>query len=218
MAVAFDAGNGTFKSGSPSSPQTLALTCGASATILVVFVDVDSGGSTTGVTYNGVAMTQSGTGTTLNSREASTWYLLNPDTGSSFNVSAAYSGSPANLFIGAISFTGAGGVSGRATAEAVNNLITVDVSSNVGDMVCDSAVALGNDVITVGAGQTQRFDASPAFTGYGGSTEAGAATVTMSWSIAASEPWNQQAINVTATVVGGGGTINRGLGLLGLGQ
>ena len=90
--------------------------------------------------------------------------------------------------IGAVSYTGVDQTTPYdAYAEFENNSaspITVDVASAIGDLVVDLAL-VANSTATVGAGQTARINTNAAgdlgFRSFCMSEEAGAASVTMSW-------------------------------------
>ncbi len=72
---------------------------------------------------------------------------------------------------------------------------TVDISSSVGELVLDGAgTEDAGGPLVVGAGQTQLYNLASPVVGprqefSGGSTEPGAATVTMSWTLDASDRW-----------------------------
>lgn len=88
------------------NPQTLAYTCGFGCTVLVVGIVVAGTTRRTGIspTYNGVNMTQADTGRTAGETNCEMWYLLNPITGVSANISVANTGTAKTLFIQASSY------------------------------------------------------------------------------------------------------------------
>jgi uncharacterized repeat protein (TIGR01451 family) len=124
------------------------------------------------------------------------WYLLAPPTGTA-NVFVALL-TPKRVVASAISFTGVNqttplgtfvGAAGQSTTASVN------VSSAPGELVIDTVTTNGDaNNLTANAGQTERWDLFSC-TGDlnnvrgGGSTRAGAASVTMSWTLGASKVW-----------------------------
>ncbi len=90
-----------------------------------------------------------------------------------------------------------------ATAAGINSPMTVDVSSETGDLVIDSAIA-NTTSITVGGSQTQRWNISPSTDSGAASTEAGAATVTMSWTFGGGPlRWATIGVNINAAAAAG---------------
>src|SRR5262249_3242813 len=95
-----------------------------------------------------------------------------------------------------------------AFVSAIGNSTTASVAvpSAAGELVVDTAAATGDaNSLTVGAGQTQRWNAA---TGNGGgeargagSTEPGAASVTMSWTLGASKNWSIGAVSLKPSAV-----------------
>ena len=104
MAIAFDAAtNGNYNGGSANN-VTFSHTCTGSDLILLVGIYATSL-NTTGVTYNGVSMTEIGTAFAIGSDNLSAWYLVNPATGAN-NVVATLSGTGGGQG-GSLSYTGA---------------------------------------------------------------------------------------------------------------
>jgi hypothetical protein len=101
MAIAFDSSAST--NNSTASSRTWSHTCSGSNRILFVGLLLQSNITCTGVTYNGVAMTQ--LATKSNGSNNYIYYLIAPDTGI-HNVVASFSGSGYNWGASA-SYTGA---------------------------------------------------------------------------------------------------------------
>lgn len=83
-----------FHSTSSVASITGSVTVTAGANLLVVFTHNHGNGTTTGVTYNGVAMTTHGTSlaTFFTQYKRSTmWYLVDPPTGSAYDIVASFS-------------------------------------------------------------------------------------------------------------------------------
>jgi hypothetical protein len=76
-----------------TNPRVLAYTCAAGVHLLVIGLGSRSGARTGGTpTYNGIAMTQAGTTATQTTVSSEIWYLLNPPTGVSYNISVPNTG------------------------------------------------------------------------------------------------------------------------------
>ena len=185
-AVAFDAATSGVVADTTTDPATYSHTCTGADRVLMVFagVNADTTRQTDAITYASVAMTLEGIRQTQATREATGWSLLNPASGAN-TVSVDWSGTPANanlvLMVSlAISFTGANDVNNQslATATAATS-ITTDVTSAVNNMVVDFILGAAA-AVTAGAGQTERANSTNNLRKI--STEAGAATTTMSWS------------------------------------
>lgn len=191
MALAFDASS--IKAFTAGSPVTLSHTCTGSNRILIVFV-FDSAGSThgtTGVTYNGVAMTQIGTAQTYPSgavSSTSAWYLIAPATG--VNTISVATTTASSTSIISMSYTGAK-QSGQpdssfkdlynTTGHTTWSLSTTVVASNcwlVAGMVDDS------NAPTAGSGTTMRQNSGSGFGGFdsNGTVSTGSQTLNFSFS------------------------------------
>ena len=123
----------------------------------------------------------------------SQWRLVAP----SASTTTLYVSWPSNqdeTAIGGASYTGVDqttplGTQASATGAPISTAATVDVSSAAGELVVDVVAFLDNSgnitSLTAGAGQTARVDIDLVggldFESFGMSEEAGAATVTMSW-------------------------------------
>ena len=118
------------------------------------------------------------------SRRSEYWYIKSPPTGS-IKVKATFAGTFFAMAIGTASYTGVDTTTPHGThgsASSSTGTVSVVLSSATGELAVDALACTGVGA-SVGAGQTQRWLA----TGAGvrqtrGSGEAGAASVTMSWS------------------------------------
>jgi len=161
MAIAVDASSkGT---GGSTASRTWSHTCTGTDLILVVGVDIRGNGNTcTGVTYNGVSMTEVGTSqvvSTLYYDKAQMFYLLNPDTGT-HDVIATY-GSANYQGTTAVSYTGVSQVS-QPDASTDNSATTTATKTTTLTTVADNCWTIligmsegGNT--SAGAGTTQRI-------------------------------------------------------------
>lgn len=112
MAIALDAHTaaGVSLTANPmTSPQNFSHTCGSgSDRLLVVTIQMrgGAGGGVTGVTYNGVAMTQVTTEAVSGSAHCTMYYLVNPASGSNtVSITQVMTG-PSHMVASATSFTG----------------------------------------------------------------------------------------------------------------
>ena len=165
----------------------------------------------TGVTFNGVAMTNLWSGryndASLDIRTTG-WGLIAP-AASAQNVVITYSGSQAEAAGTAVSFTGVDQTTATgtaATATGTTDPATVNVSSAADEIVVDF-VYFAQPAITAGASQTSRNEQENInFASAGGSsTEPGGTTVTMSWSAGTGGYSDKSAIGAIAIKPTGGG-------------
>ncbi|MGI9067891.1 MAG: beta strand repeat-containing protein [Pyrinomonadaceae bacterium] len=165
--------------------------------ILIVGVSIFGGGLTvSSVTYGGTALTRIGGQTDSGNKvRMEIWKLVAPASGT---ASIVVTPSAATRVVGgAVSFNNVdqtipngtfASASGSSTAPSVN------VTSATGEVVIDTLVATGDAIsASVGAGQTQRWNKTTGSTSTevlgAGSTEPGASTVTMSWTLGFSKKW-----------------------------
>ena|SRR3990167_984727 len=207
MAIAVDAtSQGEIASG---TSLTVAHTCtGSNRALYVAVTAFFSPPPTVTATYAGVAMTQKAS-TLFGSGDAERITLLElvaPATGAN-NIVVTASGT-AEIVLAALSLTGVdqttpSGVGTTVATDGVTSTSLVKVSET-DDLVLD-AVAWYNQTITVGAGQTQQVlnNNGASMDSIAISTEPGAASVTMSWSWAASENPGQCAININQAAADG---------------
>ena len=160
--------------------------------------------SVTSITYAGVSLTKIDRRASASSsgNSAELWYLINPTTGAN-NVVVNLDGE-SNVVIGASSYYDVHQTTPLGTAvKATGNSTpaTVNASSASGELVVDTVGS--NKTLTVGADQTQRWnrDDTDAYRYGGGSSEPGAATVTMSWVLSGSSGryWNIIAVPLKPT-------------------
>jgi hypothetical protein len=146
-----------------------------------------------GVTYNGVALSLVGSEAESNFK---IWIykLVAPATGT-HDVVVSFSTLPdQGCVVGVETFTGVDQTTPLGTFASASantgDTPTVDVSSATGELVFDTLWSYSGYTATVGAGQTQQWNTTCApYTRGSGSTEAGASTVTMSWTISNSYHW-----------------------------
>lgn len=146
-------------------------------------------------TYGGASMAEIINSTNV-SANVRVWVygLVAPATGAN-NLAFTYSGASAGRTVIAVrSFTGVDQSTPIGTAvagTAGGGTRTVDVTSAANELVVDMGLNRSGGTLTVGAGQTQRVNQASAVGDQVGtsSDEAGAGTVTMSWTSTGDDEW-----------------------------
>lgn len=192
--VAFDAAASANEGPNSDGSLTVSLTTTGSDRGLVAGVSVEdalgSGATVSSVTYAAVTMASEGSadgGAPIADMRS----LINPASGAN-NLVCTLTTVVWGLACGGVSFTGVNQtdmMAAAATATGTSTAPSVDVPSVAsGEMVVD--IVSGEDSVTVGAGQTQRWNEfnSGVVTG-AQSTETGTGTITMSWTLASSTAW-----------------------------
>jgi hypothetical protein len=199
VAVAYDAGS------QAEATSVNHVATGSNRLALAAIAWFGNSASVTGMTSNSVAMTQ--IGSTLvhpdsDNLRLAVFGIVAPST-SSVSYAATFSGSPLLNYIQVMTFTGVDqttpvGTHAANTSAGDQTAVSSTVSSATNDLVADFMYAVGT-AATVGAGQTERLTASD----WGGnglenrtSTEAGAASVDMTWTLGSANKWLQFAIPI----------------------
>lgn len=189
-AVQFDAAT-TTTGASISSRTWLHTVANQSNRVLIVGVQAENGSirHPSGVTYNGVALTQINTANVGSGTRqcVSLWYLLAPAVGTA-NVVVTWSSSVSNATAGAISLYNVAQAAPEANATSVNNsgATTTNITTLTdGAWVVDMFGSGNGGGLSAAGGQTARFtNTSGSTTAGGGSTKpvatAGATSVTWS--------------------------------------
>jgi len=182
------------------SSLTYAHTVSGSNTFLKVGVVMNSS-TNSSVTYNTVTMNVTGDANAGGGNRARMLDLEAPSDGS--NNVVVTQASLDNITSDAASYTGVDQttpVDTAATATGNSTAVTVDVSSETDDLVVDVVTWQGGGgTITAGASQTDRVNIAPANgASLAQSEEAGAGTVTMSWTKSASGLWGTIGVNINA--------------------
>ena len=195
--------NGSVSSSSTSGTTSLTWSHNVAAgnnRALFVGISMEDGGSSTGVTYGGVALTLVGRRT--GSHTVEIWRLLSPTVGNA-SVVASF-GAVKRVVGGGVAFDGVNQSTPTGTfagATGSSNAPTVSVTSAAGELVLD--VLYGNDGVTATAtgGQTAIWNVlvGGVVRGAGG-TNAGAASVTMSWSLSAATQWEIGGVSIIPAV------------------
>jgi hypothetical protein len=155
---------------------------------------VNDGQSISGVTYNGVALTEDANSPVLDGRTATALYsLVNPASGAN-NIVVSLSGAATSIASIAVSFTGAHQttLTGTSATDTLDNGTSdsLDVSSASGEIVFDClAHYASGEAATPGGSQTERGDLGDGDLSLAASTQPGATTTSMSWSWATDTYW-----------------------------
>ncbi|WP_040549672.1 carboxypeptidase regulatory-like domain-containing protein [Pedosphaera parvula] len=199
--------NASSSTNGNGSSLTFAHTTGAGTNgLLLVGVSTDNSTTVSSVTYGGINLTNVGGATAPGNPKprAEIWSLPNPPVGSN-NVVVTLSGS-ANIVAGAATFTGVsqtaplGNFTGTSSSSGSPS---VSVSSASGELVFDTVSAGAS--VTPGAGQTQRWNQTQAAISGGSSTQPGAASTTMAWTV--NDKWAIGVVPIKpASISSGGGS------------
>lgn len=190
--VVFDAANYAQCGGCSSLSFSHTTAAGSNRAIAVGVMGFEAAGccdNFTGVTYNTVALTQQCTFQTSAStpRKIVEWWYLPANATGANTVLLSATGVLSNISGGSITGSGVNQATPLGTcANATGNSATPSevVTSATNDLVLDVGVIDHTGTLTVGAGQTQQWnniDGGGSVKNFG-STEAGAASVTMDWS------------------------------------
>lgn len=206
MAVAHDAEADLSGDQTASATWTISgKTTAGSNRVGIVRFNYAATATLTGVTWNGSAMTEVPlSSVTSGSRTNKSFYIVDPPTASSDIVISFSAGTPAGEYL-VTSYNEADTASPIGdvqTATGTSTTPSVDVTSASGDMVLDWMV-IANTITSVGDSQTSEFiDTTGGSYRVGGSREAGAATVTMSWTVG-SGAWGTSGFSINQAAAGG---------------
>lgn len=171
--------------------------------LLVVSIQLDGGLTVDTVKYAGQALTrdtvlvQSGGKPTVE-----VWHLTAPPLGAN-TVRVVQLGGD-KVTIAAVSYTGVHQttpIDGLAAAEGLSGTASVTITSETDDLVQDASASIASGAPTFGGGQTERWNIEMGCGGASGhfgvgSTEPGAASVDMTWSLAESKEWVIAGFNI----------------------
>src|SRR3954463_1456168 len=176
---------------------------GASKRVLVVGLAFGQGAPTgVTVTFGGVALTlASGTSVTNGTAHTEIWYLTAPVTGAA-SIVATWTGSH-SVVMGATAFNGADQttpVTNGITATGSSTTPSVTITSASGDMTLNTAATLSatSPFLSAPTRTQQWLDTTQAAIRSGGSTAAGAATVTHAWTAGSALAWTSSGVNIKA--------------------
>lgn len=208
MAIAFNAATSTSNGGVTSLSQNH--TAAGSDRCAIIGVYAEGGVSITSIAYGAQTPTLIG----AHSGGASRLYrLVAPNTGAQ-SVSVNFSGSSGRCALAILSYTGVDQttpVGSLVEGSTSTDTVSVDATSATGQLVVDLAV-FAQSTIVVGPDQTARIDLddfSGTFRSLGMSEQAGASTVTMSWTTGASAAGSILAVPLISAAGSAGGQAPR---------
>jgi hypothetical protein len=225
QGINFDAASSAVNSTATTNTLSWSHTTSGSDRILIVGVSIrnESSETVSTVTYGTGNLTFVGAATNGTACRAEIWQLVNPATGANTVTVTLSAGS--KFVGGAVTFTGVHQTTPFGTfVPATGTSITpsVNVTSAAAEAVIDT-LAQRNSATTAAADSSQTGRWNDVTSGAGGtatnvrgagSTEPGAASVTMSWTLSSSRPWaigavslkpsNPTAIKLTSFTATGG--------------
>ena len=205
--ITFDATSTSYSSG--TSSLSWSHTVGSNdSRLLIVGVSVGTTTNVSSVTYGGVSLTRLTYKDNGSQNRTELWYLKNPSSGAANIV--VNMASSAMLTAGAISWYNVDQdttFGTPVTASGSSQTPTVNVSSASDEVVVDAVaghIDMSVGTMSVGSGQTQRWNRTQTESlmhgeTAGGSSEPGASTTTMSWSLSAggmSYSWSISAVSI----------------------
>ena len=173
--------------GSAITSLTVSKVVSGDRRLLIVYIHAedtaDGHTNTSGVTYNGTAMTKI-SGVDQNNISCSDWYLINPDTGT-HDIVASFTNTFDDVVLAGVSFENVDQSSpirtnNTATGNGATSTVTVANSQDKDFVIAGTTVASTGGG-TSGSGQTERWDAAVAgvVKGYGSTELATGANVVM---------------------------------------
>ncbi len=195
--------NGTATSAQTASGNSLSWShtvASGSDRVLYVTLAIDGvGAGVNSVTYGGVNLTQ--VGRTAGNHAVEIWRLVNPSEGTA-NVVVSL-GATTAIKGGAVTYNGVDQATPNGTytsATGTGTTATLNVSSATGKLVLDITNWDNNPTgYTIGANQSSAWSLTNTAHRGVATTEAGAATVTMSSTVSASKQWEMGAISINAS-------------------
>jgi peptidase C25-like protein len=180
---------------------------GASNRVLVVGLTFGQGAPTgVAVNYGGVSLTlAAGTSVTSGNAHTEIWYLADPSN-TPAGIVATWSGSH-DVVMGAVAFNGADQttpVVNGITANNATTAVSVTITSAAGDMTMNTVGSLSvtSPFLSAPTKTQQWLDTTPTTVKGGGSTAAGAATVTHGWTAGSAAAWTSSGVDIKAAVIG----------------
>ena len=197
MAVSVNSTSSAATAGSASSLTWSHTLVAGGSRALIVSLSLTAGQATS-VTYGGTALTLVGRYTGMHGHTGEFWRLMDASlvTGAA-NVVATFTGSTEAIG-GAVAFDGVdqatptGAVQGQSTDSGT---ASVTVASAAGELVIDTLFVDFSTTAAAAGPQVERWELTNGRTG-AGSTAAGAASVTMSWSLGGADEWNLAAVAI----------------------
>jgi hypothetical protein len=207
MAIAFDAAS-SVNSATDVTSLTVSHTCTGSDLTLTAIVTIGGNAATcTGVTYNGVAMTQGVvSGPDGDNNRTYIFYLANPATGA-HNLVASFSANASPVSLGGISLTGtntSSPIGASATPSGTsgnfsNSITTSFVNSIVVDGFVQGAQTAGDAPAATGTNHTSKYTFSAGLAGNVGggiTTTTAAGSRSLGWNVPSSHTYTQAMLEI----------------------
>jgi hypothetical protein len=177
----------------PSFSHTRGSSCPNPVTMISIALQDSTPGTLNTVTSGGSGATLiDSQNLATSNRNISLWIFKNPPSGAS-TIQANFSEVMNGVTISASTYCNVDQTTSTGTlAKARGNgtTATVNVTSAAGELVIDAVYVQGNTALTIGGGQTQRYNQNgSADPSHRSSEEAGAASVTMSWTWTGAVEW-----------------------------
>ncbi|MEO2018106.1 MAG: DUF4347 domain-containing protein [Fuerstiella sp.] len=199
LNVAVDASsNGTTLD---QASKTVSHTTSGTNRLMLVSVTMDPhGDSVSSITYNGVNLSLVGVQDTGNHSRSEIWSLVAPDTGTHDVVVSLTGTLHKGVTVGVMTFT---------EVDQVTPLLNFTGSSGDSSTASTTVTSANDDLMfgvvdshlgsasTPGAGQTEYFDITIGQSNSSGTVEAGAASVTTSWTVV-NDKWSVAAVSIQA--------------------
>ena len=161
------------------SGATLSFTVANNSNRILIVSVLNSNRNTTGVTYNGVAMTNL---YGVNGSK-SFWYLLNPSVGT-YNIVASFSSYPTGGSLNAISYYGVDSIGAwnMSTNNYISSLTTTITPTKKASLLL-AMIYCADSLGSVGSGQTLRLDSAPSYhqAGFSDKPNTSLAANSLSW-------------------------------------
>ena len=191
--VNIDATTTDFSANPGSTTFSVSHTTGTGSNRLMLVGISQKNKAVTGVTYDGTPLSLVGEVLTNSNAKVHLYSLLNPPSGTA-NVVVSLNANPdKGIVVGVTTFTEVHQSSPLGTFNGAQNSSStpsVNISSAVGELVFDVISVRSSSSLTVGSGQTQRWNTNTGSEIWGGgSTKSGAGTTTMSWTPSGSVDW-----------------------------
>jgi hypothetical protein len=208
MAIAFNAASSTGDGAVTLLSQSH--TAAGSDRCVIIGIHAEGGVSISSLAYGAQTPTLIGS---HSNTETHLYRLVAPNTGAQ-TVTVNFSGSSSRCAMGILSYTGVDQVTPVGTmvqSDTSTDTVSVDATSAAGQLVVDFAMMAGGS-ISVGPDQTARIDLddwASVNRSLGMSDQAGAATVTMSWTAGGVTDGFILAVPLIAAAGAGGGQAAR---------
>lgn len=156
------------------------------------------------VTYNGLSMTPAGTRamSSPSSLAVAIFYLVNPPTGTAYNIVATFPGTQSGIVLGAANIYNVDlndPIREFASAEGSSTTPSVTVTTGATDLILGTVSAASAVTATAGTNETERWDATGASTMMGwGATQAGSDGGAIAPTLSSTSAWLIAAVSIKA--------------------